>query len=164
MKLYLKQKVFSFKDQFYVRDINGNEVYQVVGKMFSLQNEFDLKTIDGEQRLKAKRKVFSLLGKYTLTDVEDRVVAQVNRKFGFRPKFEILLGHETLHMEGSIFGYNFTIERNGSPIATIQKQVLTWGDTYEIDIIDESQLEVYLFIVVIIDQMLHESKNNGFNS
>ena len=32
MKLYLKQKVFSFRDRFYVKDDAGNDCYYVEGR------------------------------------------------------------------------------------------------------------------------------------
>jgi len=36
MKLYVKQKVFSFRDSFTVKDEFGNDRYNVVGDFFSL--------------------------------------------------------------------------------------------------------------------------------
>ena len=36
MKLYIKEKVFSWGDHFYVRDAAGREKYEVRGEVFSL--------------------------------------------------------------------------------------------------------------------------------
>ena len=42
-----------------------------------------------------------------------------------------------------------------------QKKVISWGDTYEINILDELNTELYLFIVIIIDQIIHEQRNKS---
>jgi len=36
MKIYIKQKVFSFKDQFNIMDEDGNTLYQIECKVISL--------------------------------------------------------------------------------------------------------------------------------
>ena len=38
MKYYLKQKKFSFKDKFTVKDQAGNDLFQVQGKVISIKN------------------------------------------------------------------------------------------------------------------------------
>jgi uncharacterized protein YxjI len=45
-------------------------------------------------------------------------------------------------------------------VTSISKKIISWGDTYEIDVVDENNLELLLFMVIIIDQVVHENKNN----
>lgn len=164
MKFYIKQKVFSLRDTFYVMDETGKEVYQVQGKVFSLQNELDLLHMDGSVILNAKKKIVSVMSKYTICNPQNEMIAKVNRKVHIKPKFEIVLGDETLEVKGSFVGYTFGIYRDGEEVASIKKEVLTWADTYGIEIHDESQKDLYLFMVIIIDQILHEAgKKKGFN-
>ena len=40
MKLYIKQKVFSWGDQFTIKDANGTDRYFVEGEIFSLGKKF----------------------------------------------------------------------------------------------------------------------------
>lgn len=40
MKLYIKQKVFTIKDKFTVKDEAGNDKYFVEGKLLSLGKKF----------------------------------------------------------------------------------------------------------------------------
>ena len=40
MKLYIKQKVFSIKDKFTIKDEEGNDKYFVEGKILSLGKKF----------------------------------------------------------------------------------------------------------------------------
>lgn len=165
MKFYIKQKVFSLRDTFSVKDVNGKDIYQVKGKMFSFNNELNLLNLDESLVLKAKKKIISFMAKYTIFDSNGEEIAKVSRKFGLKPKFEIEVGHETLKVEGSFFAYSFGIFNGEAEVATIQKEILTWGDTYSIDIEDETKKELYLFMVILIDQIIHEnkSKDRGFD-
>lgn len=163
MKYYIKQKVFSLRDQFTVMDASQNIVYSVEGKMFSLSNKLELLNTNGSVALKAHKKVFSFLPKYFITNPHDEELAVVQRKFGLRPKFHIMMGHQELTVDGSLFAHSFSVLDDTGVIASIEKKLISWGDTYEINITNEQNRELLLFIVIIIDQVLHEQKNNHNN-
>lgn len=163
MKFYIKQKVFSLKDQFSVMDEQQNEVFQVQGKMFSFANKLDLKTRDDQVVLHAKKQVFSFMPKYFILTPQDEQIALVQRKFGFRPKFVVqALGRE-FTVEGTFFGHAFGVFDGDQEVASISKKVISWGDTYEIDIRYEQNIPLFLFIVIIIDQVIHEQKRRNYN-
>ncbi len=161
MKYYVKQKVFSLKDQFYVMDQSGKEVYGVKGKFMSLSNKMELLNMNGSQVLNTQKKVLTFLPKYFVYDPHGELLAEIKRRIGLRPKFTIMLGDKELNVEGSLFAHSFGIFEDGNEIASISKKVISWGDSYEIEIHDESKTELYLFIVIILDQILHENKNDA---
>ena len=163
MKFYIKQKVFSFKDQFAIKDVEGNDLYKVEGKVFSLKNKLELQDMQEDVKLKAEKKLFRLLQEYTIFSTNDEQVAIVKRKFGIKPKFLVTVDGRELTVNGSFFQHSFEILQDEKLIATFTKKVISWGDSYEIDILDESRLELNLFIVVIIDQIIHEQQNKSRN-
>lgn len=163
MKFYIKQKVFSLKDQFTIMDASQNILYKVEGKMFSLSNKMELLNPNGSVVLKAHKKVLSLLPKYFITDPHDEELAIVQRKFGLRPKFEVTMGHQELSVDGSFFAHSFSVLNDAGVVASIEKKLISWGDTYEINVNSEQHLELLLFIVIIIDQVIHEQKNRNHN-
>ncbi len=164
MRFYIKQKVFSFRDKFKVTDETQKELYQVQGKMISIQNKLALQNMDGSTVLHAKKKLFRVFPQYSIFTPHDEEVAVVRKKFALRPTFSVEVGHQELRVEGSFFGHSFGVFNDTGEIASIQKKVISWGDTYEIDIHDENNLELYLFIVIIIDQIIHESKSKIDNN
>jgi len=164
MKFYIKQKVFSFGDKFSILDEQQNEVYQVKGKVFSLQNNIDFLDMHGNVILKANKKVFQILPKYTIYNVEDMPLVTIQRKFALTPKFDVLKGSEELTIEGSLFAHSFTIYRNGVDVASITKKILSFGDFYEINLATPHEIELYLFMVIVIDQVIHENKHQHHNS
>lgn len=162
MKFYVKQKVFSFRDKFKISDENQKELFQVGGKFFSLQNKLELQNLDGSVVLHAKKQVLSFMPKYFIYTPHDEEVAIIQRKFGFKPKFEVSVGNDTLDVQGSLFGHSFQIYHNEQMVASIEKRVISWGDTYEIEVLVDNQTELFLFIVIIIDQVIHEQKQNRY--
>ncbi|QMS84493.1 LURP-one-related/scramblase family protein [Candidatus Xianfuyuplasma coldseepsis] len=163
MKFYIKQKVFTLKDQFSIMDESGNPIYNVQGKMFSFSNKLQLQNPNGSVVLHAKKQVFRFLPKYFLYDPHDEEVATIERKFGLRPKFEIQAGVDNLRVEGSFFAHSFQIYKDDLIVASIQKKLISWGDSYEIDINDINNTELYLFIVIVLDQIIHEQQRRRHN-
>jgi yxjI len=49
MKLYIKQKVFTIKDKFTVKDEAGNDKYFVEGKLLSLGKKFYIYNMEKEE-------------------------------------------------------------------------------------------------------------------
>ncbi len=139
-------------------DQNQKEIYQVEGKMFSISNKLNLLNMDGSQVLNSKKRLLSILPKYELFSNHGDLVAEIQRKFSFKPNFEVTIGDKLLKVQGSLFAHSFGIFDDDREIASIEKKVISWGDTYEIEINEEMNIELYLFIVIIIDQVIHERK------
>ena len=90
MKLYIKQKVFSWKDKFTVKDQYGQDKYMVEGEMFSLGKKLHVSDMAGNEVAFIQQKILSFMPRYFVF-VGDRQVAEIVRKFSlFRPKYEVL--------------------------------------------------------------------------
>ena len=63
-----------------------------------------------------------------------------------------------MRLDGSLFAHSFTIYENDEVVATIRKKIISWGDTYEIEIFVEENVELLLFTVIVLDQVIHERK------
>ena len=159
MRFYIKQKVFSLRDKFTIMDETQKELYTVEGKFISIQNKLQLLNMNGSQALNAQKKLFRLMARYDIYTPHSDHLATIQRKFSIRPKFVVTVGNEELQVEGSFFAHSFGVFRDGQEVASIAKKYISWGDTYEIDIHDELNTELYLFIVIIIDQIIHEQEN-----
>ncbi len=152
MKLYIKQRVFSWKDRFKVFDAQGNERYNVEGELISFGKKLHIYDIRGNEVAFIAQKVFSFLPKYFVY-IGGSQVAEIVKQFTFfRQKYTIEgLGWE---IDGDFFAHNYCINKNGRRIVTINKQWMTWGDSYELDIENESDEIVALAVVLAIDCVL----------
>ncbi len=149
MKLYIKQKVFSWTDRFTVRDADGQDRYYVEGELFSFGKTLHICDTSGAGRAFIQQKVFSLLPRYFVF-VGDRQVAEIVKEPTlFRQKYSIEgLGWE---IYGDFWAHDYAIVQNDRMIATIQKEWMTWGDCYEVDIADENDELIALAVVLAID-------------
>ncbi|MBR7061208.1 MAG: hypothetical protein IKI34_05700, partial [Eubacterium sp.] len=77
MKLYMRQKIFSIKDKFSIKDADGADKYFVEGKLISVGKR--LTVFDKEQNELAlvKQKVVSLLPKF-IVEIGGEEVATIS--------------------------------------------------------------------------------------
>ncbi len=149
MKLYIKQKVFSWGDKFTVKDVSGRDRYYVEGEVFSWGRKLHVYDMGGREAAFIKQEVFSFLPRYYVF-VGDEQVAEIVKEFSFFfPKYSIEgLGWS---IDGRFTAHDYEITKSGRPIVTISKEWMTWGDSYELDIADPHDEIVALAVVLTID-------------
>ncbi len=149
MKLYIKQKVFSWADKFTVKDEAGNDRYYVEGELFSWGKKLHVNDVNGNEAAFIQQKVFSFLPKYFVS-VGGEQIAEIVKEFTFlKPRYRIEgLGWD---INGSFWAHDYEITCSGSPIVRIRKEWMTWGDSYELDIADPCDEIVALAVVLTID-------------
>lgn len=152
MKLYMKQKVFSFRDKFYVKDQYGNDKYYIEGELFSFGKKLHICDLAGNELALVNQKVLSFMPKFTV-EIGGRTVGEIVKKVTFlRPKYFVNgLGWE---VQGDLFAYNYVITSNNREIVSISKQFMAWGDTFELDINDSEDEIIALAVVLAIDAVL----------
>ena len=149
MKLYIKEKVFSWGDKFTVKDAYGEDKYIVEGEVFTFGKKLHVYDRSGREVAFIKQEVWSFLPRFYVF-CGDRQVAEIKKEFTFLfPRYTIEgLGWE---IEGSFMAHDYQITKNGRNIVTISKEWMTWGDSYELDISDPADEIVALAVVIIID-------------
>ena len=149
MKLYIKQKVFSWGDKFTVKDEAGRDRYYVEGEVFTFGRKLHVYDMQGREVAFIKQEVWSWMPTYYVF-CGDRQVAEIKKEFTFLfPKYTIEgLGWE---IGGSFMAHDYEITKNGRSIVSIRKEWMTWGDSYELDIADARDEIVALAVVLTID-------------
>ncbi len=152
MKLYIRQKVFSWTDRFTVMDETGQDKYYVEGELFSFGKKLHVSDVTGAERAFIQQKVFSFLPRYFVF-VGEQQVAEIVKEFTFfRQQYTVEgLGWD---VSGDFLAHDYEIVQNGRPIVTIHKEWMTWGDCYELDIADERDEIPALSVVLAIDSAL----------
>ena len=149
MKLYIKEKVFSWGDKFFVKDALGEDKYVVQGEVFSLGKKLHVYDMLGREVAFIKQELFTLLPCFCVYS-DGGEIARVKKEFSFLvPRYSIEgLGWE---IEGSFWEHEYRIHRGGAPIVTISKEWMTWGDSYELDIVNPADEIIALAVVLTID-------------
>lgn len=158
MKLYIKQKVFSWRDKFTVKDCYGNDRFFVESELFSWGKKLHIYDANGKEVVFISEKLLSFLHRYSI-NINGYEIAEVVRRFTFFfPKYSIEnLGWE---IDGSFWEHDYVIKNiYGTPVASIRKEWMTWGDSYELDVYEEDQLLAALAVVIIIDCVTASNNN-----
>ena len=159
MKLYIKEKVFSWGDKFTVKDAYGEDKYIVEGEVFSWGKKLHVYDRSGREVAFIKQEVWSFLPRFYVF-CADRQVAEIKKEFTFLfPRYTIEgLGWE---IDGSFMAHDYQISKNGHNIVTISKEWMTWGDSYELDIADGVNEVTALAVVLAIDAVIESQNNNN---
>ena len=159
MKLYIKQKVFSWGDKFRIYDENQNDRYYVEGEVFSFGKKLHLYSHAGDEEAFIHQKVLSFLPKFYISrnNIE---VAQVIKKFTILRQEYIVEGLGWT-VKGNFWAHDYEITSDGRTIASISKHWFSWGDTYEIDISDDADEVMAICVVLIIDAVIAQSDNSA---
>ncbi len=160
MNLYIKQKVFSFSDKYNVFDEFGELVFEVKGEIFSLGAKLHIFDTRGVELMTIHRELLTWLPRYTVCEngVER---ARVTQKFAwFQNKFEISDRQGLFNLDGDFLSMNYSITTpNGNLLGTIEKEWLSWGDTYKLSVADPSHAAFFCALVIAIDECLHNDRD-----
>ena len=149
MRLFIKQKAFSWRDRFYIKDENGNDRYYAEGEVFSWVKKLHLYDLEGKKVAYFEQKAWSWMPKYRIYR-HGEFVALIRREFTFlRPKYT--LEGPGWSVDGSFWAHDYAIYAQGHQIATVKKEWFTWGDSYVLDISDGWNEVLALSIVLVID-------------
>lgn len=159
MKLYIKQKVFSWGDKFTVKDSSGTDRYFVEGEIFSFGKKLHVYNASQQEKAYIKQELLTWMPRYTVY-TNGTQIAQVKRVFSFfRPQYTI--DGPGWEVNGDFFAHEYQITLSGRVIATISKEWMTWGDSYELDIADDINEVIALAVVLAIDAVIESSKNDN---
>ena len=157
MRLFIKEKVFSWGDQFAVLDEYGGEKYFVKGEVFSFGKRLHIYNRDGVEIAFIKQELLSFLPCYHVF-VGGRQVAQIKQQFSFLSPRYYVSGPEW-EVTGHFLEHDYEISKGGIPIMSIKKEWMTWGDCYELNIQSPADEQLALATVITIDCIV-ESRDN----
>ena len=161
MRFIVRQKVFSFGDNFTIKDETGNEHFIVRGKVFALGDKLRIYNMQGQELFYIEQKLFRFLPEYTIYQ-SGQPVATVKKQFTFfKPRFTIWSAYGDFTIEGNFLGMDFSIYKNGKHVAQVSKRWFSWGDTYGVDIADDENYGFLLALVIVIDQVIHDNNHNN---
>ena len=151
MKLYIQEKLFTLKNKFSVKDELGNDKYIVEGELFSLGKRLHVKDLTGNEIALVKQKILTLLPRFYVV-INNSVVAQINKMFTFFSPRYTVRGVEWA-VEGDFTSHHYSISKSGIIVATINKKWVSWGDSFELDIVRDEDVILALAVVLAIDSV-----------
>ena len=158
MKLYLKQKVFSWGDKFTVYDEAGNDKYYVEGEVFSFGKKLHVYDVSGKEVVFIHQEVFSFLPKYYI-NVDGRDIAEVKKHFTFFTQ-EYSVNGFGWSVHGDFWDHEYEITDGQRMVASVYREWFTWGDAYVIDTSEGVREADALSVVLVIDAVISEARDD----
>lgn len=153
-KLYIKQKVFSLGGNFTVKDELEQDKYLIKGSFLSIPKTFTIKDTSDNEVGTITKKVFSLLPKFFVA-VNGEEVVTIQKKFSFL-KARYQIEGRGIEVHGDWWDKKFEVVSQGEVVGEVNEKWFTWGDTYEVVVIDESLEHIIISLVIAIDFVKQE--------
>jgi uncharacterized protein YxjI len=161
MRYLMKQRLFSFGDDFYIKDDAGNDVFFVDGKAFSFGDQLSFQDLNGNELAYISQVLFAWGKTYEIYR-GGQVAATVQKEMFtfFSCRFTVdVPGPDDLEASGDFTDHEYTFTRGGREVARVSKAWFTFGDTYGVDIADGEDGILILASTVVIDMACHGGRN-----
>lgn len=156
MKYLVRQKVFSFRDSFTIKNEFGDDCFRVYGRIFSFGKKLTLTDLQDRELYYIEQRLFRFLPEYTIYQ-NGIPIAHLKKNLRlFRPSFDITSDYGNFNIDGNFFAYDFSIFKNGAPVAIISKKWFSFSDTYGVSINDNEDAAFILALVIVLDQVYHD--------
>lgn len=161
MRYVIREKFWSWGDDFYVYDENQQPIYQIKGKVFSWGDQLSFRDMQGNELAYIKQRLISFMPCYEIHH-EGQLFAEMHKKFTwFNQKFTLdVPGPNDYTIDGSFWQHDYQFKRKGRTVADVSKSFWTWNDTYGIETVNEEDDVTILCACIVIDQILHDERRD----
>lgn len=149
MKLVFKQRMFTWFDSYDIYDEDGNTYFSVEGKPAwgHLLHILDQR---GEHIGTVKQMLFTMLPRFELYENEEYIGCLSKEWSLFTPKYNI--DFNGWYVEGNMVQWDYeVVDQNGNWVATVNKELWKFMDTYSLEIGNEANALYVLMLVLSID-------------
>ena len=152
MKLYMKQRFFSWRDKFSVYNEAGEEIYYVEGEVFTLGKRLHLYDRGGRELAFISQRLLTFLPKFEIDRTGKGTVEMVKHFTLFRHEYSIeALGWS---VSGDFFEHEYEICTPNQLVARVFREWFTLGDAYAIEVAQDEDEVMALAVALVVDAVL----------
>jgi len=162
MRYVLRQKFWSWGDDFTIRDESGQDVFLVDGRAFSWGDKLSFQDMSGREVAFISQRLLSWGPTYEIERGGELLAVVKKELFTFfRCRFMVdVPGPDDLEASGDFLDHEYVFERGGEIVASVSKHWFNLTDTYGVEIAGGDDVLI-LASAVVIDMVCHqESKRH----
>lgn len=156
MRYHLRERAWSLREDFVIRDDAGNAVLEVRGKFFHIGDDLILFDRSNRQELAhIKQRVISLLPHYDIYR-DGQHWASVSEQFRlFGERFKVRGDNGMVfHVDGDIWQWNFGVSDDyGNLLGRVSRQLSIFRDSYAIDIAAGVDVPFIIALAIVIEMV-----------
>lgn len=163
MKFHIKERAWTLREEFIVRDQEGTPVFKVKGKFFHIGDNLLIHDLASHEEVAhIKQKVLALTPHYEIYHQGSPWASMHQKLFHFfGERFKIKLENGSiLHIEGNIWNWDFTVsDDQGNLLAQIGRRISLFNDSYGVDIAQNINVPLMIALAISIEMIReHQSE------
>ncbi|MGM9669423.1 MAG: LURP-one-related/scramblase family protein [Faecousia sp.] len=150
MNLYIQQRVFSWTDTYDVYDESGNPKYFVRAELLTIGHQIHVyEKATGREVGSVHQQILTFLPKFEIV-IGGQTLGMVRKQFSFLvPRYQV--DYRGWDVEGDFLGWDYRVTDGNRTVMRIEKQWLSWGDTYTLSFANPADEIPGLLLVIAID-------------
>lgn len=161
MRYVMRQRLFSFGDDFHIKTDDGRDAFIVDGKVWSIGDKLSFQDLAGNELVSIRQKLIAFSPTYEIYR-GNQLYATVQKALFtfFRARFEIdVPGPDDLEAEGDFLDHEYSFTRGGRAVASVSKRWFSFSDTYGVDVAEGEDDVLLLACTVVIDMVSHDEEH-----
>ena len=162
MRYILKERIFSLRESYYIRNAQGDNLLEVTGRLIGLRDKLTLRDMGGNEVATVTKHLIALRPTYTIVR-PSQPDATVKKDFIniLREGFSVDMagGLPDLRIQGDIFEHDYSIARQGVTVAQVAKKWISLRDSYMVDVADGEDPVLLLACAIVVDRITHEEED-----
>jgi len=163
MRYVMKQKFWSWGDDFRIQNADGRDVFFVDGRAFSWGDKLSFQDMERRELAFIRQRLLAWGPTYEI-ESQGRLVAVVKKKLFtlLRCRFTVdVPGPDDLEAQGSFLDHEYNFTRHDQQVAQVSKRWFALTDTYGVDIAEGEDDLLILATAVVIDMVCHQESKRG---
>jgi uncharacterized protein YxjI len=157
MRYVMRQKLWSWGNDFTIKDDAGVDRFYVDGKVISLRQEMVFEDMDRRPLATVRKRLLSIGNVYDVYH-GDQLFAVVKENWLplVRYRFTVDVGNDgpgpgDLSITGDVWNHEYTFEEAGQTVAVVSKRWFSWTDTFGVDVADGADDVLVLACTAVVD-------------
>jgi uncharacterized protein YxjI len=163
MRFHIKERAWTLREEFIVRDQGGQPVFKVQGKFFHIGD--NLRIIDlysNAEVAHIKQHIIAITPHYEIYQNGAHWASlHENLLHLFGERFKITLADgEIYHIQGNIWNWDFAVsDSQGNLLAQISKRISLFRDSYAVEVAQNVNVPLMIALAICIEMIRqHQSE------
>lgn len=159
MRFHIKERAWTLREEFIVRDQGGQPVFKVQGKFFHIGD--NLRIIDLYSNVEVahiKQQIIAITPHYEIYQNGAHWASlHENLLHLFGDRFKITLADgEIYHIQGNIWNWDFAVsDSRGNLLAQISKRISLFRDSYAVEVAQNVNVPLMIALAICIEMIRH---------
>jgi len=155
----VKKKFWSWGGEFSITDIEGRLLYKTIGEAFSWGDKLSFQDINNKELAQINQ--LNSTFNYEILKNDEPYAKFIQEPTGIISNYILdIPGSDNFTIKGENLQHEFIFKQSNKEVAIVSLELLSWPNTYEVEILgNENNIEI-LCSCIIIDLLLFSGKND----